>query len=249
MLRAVAPEDRTSLNIWDRLEIVVEHDNNRGVYITRIEDIKGTRIIASKPEFIEGNCLLKDNSRAYIQVLRQDALYRLPVMIQMLDGSPGGMIQLYARGNFERVQRRDFVRIDLKVDLKYAPVKGPSWGLLVDRPCWFSSYSRNISAGGMLMKVGDNITRNDILMVRVGNYEMMGVPRLVTVFCCRILRIDDGNFAGVQFITGENLSKHFSRDEIKKLPAQVKSFKAGVQNKLVRFIFDQQVKERQKGLI
>jgi hypothetical protein len=63
------------------------------------------------------------------------------------------------------------------------------------------------------------------------------------------VRISENHFAGVEFIKRENLSQHFKAGEISKLPSQIGQFDNQLQNNMVRFIFEQQVKERQKGLI
>jgi len=77
----------------------------------------------------------------------------------------------------------------------------------------------------------------------------MGIPRLVAVYVCRLLIIDKAPFAGVEFVLDRRLSWHFTNKEIEKLPPQAKKFSSNVQTHLVKYIFDQQIKERQKGLI
>jgi c-di-GMP-binding flagellar brake protein YcgR len=249
MLKAATSKSDSILNLWDKIEIIINLDGEKGEYVTRVEDIKGGVITASKPEFIKGSKLLTAGARVHVQFLKPDAIYRFPARIRSIPKEPIGMVKLQVLGGLERVQRRDFVRIDLKVDLKYSLFKLASSKKMVNAPCWKASYSRNISAGGMLMKVVDDVKTGDILMVRVNGYKAMGIPRLMTALCCRVVSINDTNFAGVEFIKQDRLSRHFTRDEIKRLPSQIKRFDTAAQNKLVRFVFDKQVEERRKGLI
>ena len=248
MLNTATSKKKRPLDLWDKIEIVVEREGKTGLYITRVEDIGPSKIIASKPEYVEGNRLLADNMRVYVQFRKPDAMYRFPAKIVSVRGKSTGAVELYPLNNMQRVQRRNFVRIDRKVDLKFSLLKSGGGRELLE-PCWMDSFSKNISAGGMLMRVNDDIDVGDILMLRIGDYDSMGLPRLMTALCCRIVRISENRFAGVEFIKREKLSQYFKAAEISKLPSQIGQFDNQLQNNMVRFIFEQQVKERQKGLI
>jgi c-di-GMP-binding flagellar brake protein YcgR len=250
MQKIIVHNRNLPINIWDKIEIVVQSRTRRSVYISRIEDIEGDVLVVSKPDFIEGNKLLTSNMRVYVQFYKQDdAMYRMSAIIQSIVGDPKGRVKLYSRGRLRRFQRRNFVRINKSVDLKYTPLKNAEGDFLIERPNWLNSYSKDISAGGMLMRVNNGIRKNDILLVRMRGYAQMGIPRLLSVICCRIAHIDGNNFAGVEFIIKKKLRKYFKAKEIERLPPQVKEFSTQAQNKMVRYIFNEQVKERQKGLI
>ncbi|UCD94047.1 MAG: flagellar brake domain-containing protein [Candidatus Zixiibacteriota bacterium] len=249
MINTATSKNNSALSLWDKIEIIIEQEGNTGEYVTRVEDINGNVITASKPEFAKGSKLLTAGARVYVRFFKPDAIYGFSAIIRPIQKDPTGLVKLYVLGGLERVQRRNFVRIDLKVHLKYALFKGASSRRKLKKPCWKISFSRNISAGGMLMKVEDDVKKDDILLVRVDNCKTMGIPRLLAVFCCRVININDTNFAGVEFIRRDRLSKHFTQDEIEKLPSQVRKFNVGTQNKLVRFVLDKQVEERRKGLI
>ncbi|RKX31280.1 MAG: hypothetical protein DRP46_03745 [Candidatus Zixiibacteriota bacterium] len=249
MLNTAASKKKKTLDLWDKIEIVVERDGETGLYITRVEDIGPSRIVASKPEYVKGNRLLADNIRVYVQFRKPDAMYRFPAKIVSVPGSSSGAVELFPLQNMQRVQRRNFVRIDRKIDLKFSRLKVGDGNRRLLEACWRDSYSKNISAGGMLMWVGDNIEVGDILMIRIGDYDSMGLPRLMTALCCRIVRISEKRFAGVEFIKRENLSRHFHARELARLPGQIGQFDNHIQNNMVRFIFEEQVRERQKGLI
>lgn len=237
-----------SLNVWEKVDIVVGDDNKQGIYVTKVEEFNSEGIIITHPILVGGNKLLTANSSVYVQFRRPDALYRFSARMKPLNGSSLGDMQLYDLGGVERVQRRQFVRIDYKLELKYALVKNEN-GFCRDLR-WHNSVTKNISAGGLFMEISDDIKKDDIMLVRISENSRLGIPGLVAVICRRTARDEDYiNFAGAEFITGNALPMFFTADEINYLPSQIKHLTSGVQNKMVRFVFDEQVRERQKGLI
>jgi len=249
MLNSAATSKKRPLDLWDKIEIVIEQDDHKGLYITRVEDIKPGAIVASQPEFVEGNRLLTANATVFVQFRKPDAMYRFPAKITSISGRGGDKIVLRPIGRTERVQRRNFVRIDMKVDIKFSRLKIANRSAGLMPPCWQDSFSKNVSAGGMLIQVVEEIEKGDILIIRLGGQNLTGLPRLLTVVCCRIVEIDNNRFAGVEFIKREKLAGYFTPEELSGLPSQITCFDSRLQNKIVRFIFEQQLKERQKGLI
>jgi len=249
MLKTEQHTSKLPLNLWDRIELVVGREGEEGTYVSRVEDFGPQGLIITKPDFVGGHTLLTANSKVYVHFMRPDALYRFSALLKTLPGRIDSQILLHTIGQVERVQRRQFVRVDMRLDLKYALLKNSNGSLHMGDIKWFNSYSSNVSAGGLLMKVDTPVQKGDLLLIKIGKYEMLGIPRLLGALCCRIIRIEDGRFTGVEFITDRKLPKCFSQREIDQLPGQIKGFTTQVQNKMVKFIFEQQVKERQKGLI
>jgi len=249
MLNSTATSTSNALDIWDKIEILIERDGEKGLYITRVEDIGSGKIVASYPEFVEGNSLLTDNSDVYVQFRRPDAMYRFPAKIVLARGRGGDKVELHQSGKVNRVQRREFVRIDMKLDIKFYRLKIATERDCLQEPNWRESFSKNVSAGGMLMWVGDEVEKGDILMLKIGDYYSINMPRMLSAFCCRTITINDRQFAGVEFIRRERLPEHFTPDELAELPSGIAKYDTQMQNKMVRFVFEQQLKERQKGLI
>jgi c-di-GMP-binding flagellar brake protein YcgR len=241
--------DTFLLKPWERIEVVVGEGSEQGVYVSRVEDINSEGVLITKPDFIGGNKLLTANAFVYVHFMRPDALYRFSARLRPIPNSNDKMIQLYNIGGVERVQRRQFVRLDMRLDLKYAPLKSVSLESGMSTLIWKDSHTANVSAGGLLMKAGNDLSKSELILIKVSKYEILGIPRLVAAICCRIVRMDEDKFAGVEFILDRNLLKYFSQNEIDLLPSQVKSFNYSIQNKIVKFIFEQQIKDRRKGLI
>ncbi|SYZ74252.1 hypothetical protein TRIP_C60522 [Candidatus Zixiibacteriota bacterium] len=249
MLGTKQTNDIFHLKPWERIEVIVGDGMERGIYVSRIEDVTKDGVLITKPDFIGGNKLLTANSAVYVHFMRPDALYRFSAQLRMRPGQDDRFIQLQNIGGVERVQRRQFVRLDLRLDLKFAPLKNVSIESGLSGLAWQDSYTANVSAGGLLMKAGDNLSKGELLLLKISQYESLGIPRLVAAICCRIVRIDEDRFAGIEFILDRSLPKHFTQNEIALLPSQIKAFDHNVQNKIVKYIFERQIKERQKGLI
>jgi c-di-GMP-binding flagellar brake protein YcgR len=237
------------LNIWDKIELLVGQGDEQGIYVSRIEDINHDGIVIVKPDFVSGNKLLTANSLVYVQFLKPDALYRFSAKIRVLSNGPNGLIQLHSLGGMERVQRRQFVRVDMHLELKYALLKRPPSGILAENLSWHTSYTSNVSSGGLLMKVNDEIKKGDLLLIKIGKYEEMGIPRLLAAISRRIITMDKFLYVGVEFMLDRKISKYFATGEVELLPPQVKKFTITVQSHLVKYIFNQQIMERQKGLL
>jgi c-di-GMP-binding flagellar brake protein YcgR len=237
------------VNLWDRVEVQVGPEGAQGKYLSRVEDFTREGIIIAQPHFIGGGKLLTADSQVYVQFAKTDALYRFSAKIKMIPNNPTGQILLHNLGSAERVQRRQFVRVDMHLDLKYAFLKHFPSAIKWDELRWYPSCSANISGGGLLMRSDDNIQKDDLLMIRIAKYESLGIPRLLSAICCRIIRMDDEKYAGMEFILDRELKKYLSPEEINLLPSQIRGFNSNVQNRLVKFVFEQQVKDRQKGLI
>ncbi|MCX6827514.1 MAG: flagellar brake domain-containing protein [candidate division Zixibacteria bacterium] len=233
------------LNLWDKVEIIVGNESERGTYISRIEGFNRDGIIIAKPEFIAGNRLLTADATVYVQFIRPDALYRFHAKLRGLPAPSSGLVQLCSIGSVERVQRRQFVRVNMQLDLMYAYLK-PLRAEGEDNHLWHHSYSINLSASGLLMKGDDYIRRDDLTLIKINKCESLGIPRLIAARCCRIVKIGEKRFAGVEFITDRKLPRFFSRSEIGLLPSQVKEFTANTQNILAKFVFAYQLKERQR---
>jgi c-di-GMP-binding flagellar brake protein YcgR len=145
------------------------------------------------------------------------------------------------------MQRREYVRIDYVTRLHYALLKDR---LEKDKELkWYASLTANISAGGALLKVGHSVQLNDLMIVKFANYSTIRIPRFIVALCRRLEKMENELYAGVEFVTASRLGNFLSTAEIEKLPPHIMKFDTNVQNRLVRFVFDEQVKDRNKGLL
>ena len=240
-------KNRIPLDPWEKIQIVSMDEKDKGVYLSRVEDFNREGIIISRPTFVGGKKLLAANSQVYVQYRRPDAMYQFSAYMKP-SGQYGDLtMQLYKLGHVERVQRRQYVRINYRGKLKYALLKVIPDS--TDQLSWRVSETLNLSAGGLLIAVDDDVEEDDLMLVRLDHASQVGLPGLVAVVCRRLIKHEERKFAGTEFITKESLNDFFSADDLKKLPAQIGQFNDHMQNKLVRFVFDEQIRERQKGLL
>ncbi len=247
--QAAKTNSRLPFQLWEKVELTIERNDKKGNYVTRIEDITDDSLIASKPSYVSGHQTLMSECNVRIIFLRPDAMYSMPASLSELPGGRDGLVKLHQFGRIERVQRRNYVRVNVKLKLKYSPLKTAEGGGLIDELNWHDSVTKDLSAGGMLMEVGDGIKKGDVLLVRIGRYEDMGIPRMLSVECCRVARHEDITLAGVKFLKLEDMSNCFSSAELQKVPQMIRKFDDRAQNRLMKFIFEEQVRERQKGLL
>jgi len=234
------------LELWEKIEIQVEENGDRGIYISRVEDFTKDGIVITKPEYASGSKLLMANATVYVGFMKSDAMYGFTARMKPCHENPPGRILLYSIGSVKRMQRREFVRIEYTTSLKYTVLKTKGD---IQNYNWHSSLSYNISAGGMLLGVDGEVREGELLLLMITNHARLGIPRFVTAICRRITERKDDIKAGVEFIRDDMLSKYFSEEQVDRLPSQVKKFNSRIQNKLVRFVFEEQVRERNKGLL
>ncbi len=239
--------NKIPLAIWERIEIVVERNGKRGIYLTRVEDIRGESIIASKPSFISGIDLLTSRSNVFVQFKKTDALYQARARLTAVRDEVISYVEIKNFGPIQRVQRREFVRIKKRYNIKYQIVVRQKKA--INELAWYDSETRDISAGGVLMSINNRVVIDDVLLLRMRGYQMMGIPRLICAVCRRLVKINKKSYAGVEFLIDKKLSAYIPKRIFSKLPSQVKRFSAKAQNKLVNHIFLLQIQDRQKGLL
>jgi len=236
------------LQIWDKVEIVVGDGRDQSVYVSRVEDINENGIIITKPNWVRGGKGLTFNTVVYVQFKKPDAMYRFSAHMRPYGQQTKDLIRLYDFGKTERVQRRQFVRIRFITRLRYWLFKDHD-GNVFDEENWRDSLSEDISAGGILIRNNGDIAEGDLLVLRIRQYDPIGIPPFVTATCRRITKFNEQECAALEFITADYLKDYFSMEEIRKLPPHIQKFNAQIQNNLVRFVFEEQVKDRQKGLL
>jgi c-di-GMP-binding flagellar brake protein YcgR len=237
------------VDVGDKIEIIVTDEDSRTVYGSRIEEIKENELIASPPELLRGNCALEANACVTVRYNRPDAMYKVPATFDRLTDDRENRVVLKSPGPAERVQRRDYVRISKKVELQYSILKNRAAGFLFNSLDWIDSVTRDISAGGVSMRVDDDVDVGDILLVRINDYDQMGIPRFVASVCHRVAEYRRDRFAGMQFIDKNNLPNFFQSTEIENLPPLIRRFDDRVRNNMIRYVFDEQVKDRRRGVI
>ena len=101
----------------------------------------------------------------------------------------------------------------------------------------------------MLVRVTEALTAQDLLLLKIGFFGEIGLPKIVAGICRRSFHHRDKLFTGIEFLRSDRLSQYFSQQEMRTLPRSVKSFNQTAQNKLVTYVFQEQIELRKKGLL
>ena len=245
------PQVCQPLKLWERIEIVIGEGSDAGRYLARIEDFSEEGIVISRPEFVGGGALLRQNRDVIVEITREDAAYQFHSRIRRVTAHNKTIYLLTPpAAEAKRVQRRQYVRIDLYARVSYANLtqnkREPNAG---DGITWQESSIVNVSGGGILIKAGEDLSPKDFLLLNIGFFAEVGLPDTVAAICRRTFHQEKELFAGIEFLRSEQLGRHFRGREIKDLPPSVRDFDRAAQNRLVAYIFQHQIELRKKGLL
>lgn len=234
-----------TLKLWEKIEIVVGEDSEQGYYISRIEEIIRNGVIVSAPEFVRGKSLLRDNIDVVAMVTKEDAVYQFPCRIKKLKADS---FRLTSSGKIRRVQRRRFVRIDYRCKVMYSrlPSRGSNESGFLK---WNTSYSVNISGGGILIKLQEKIPVDDVVLLRIDLFNELNLPDIIAGISRRHYRENDNHLCGIEFVDGATLNRLFTRDQLVSFPRSIRQFDLRTQNILANHIFKKQIELRQKGIL
>jgi len=245
-MQLTLPSLSEPLRLWERIEIIVGDDDRQGVYLARIEDFIDDGIVISNPEFRYGDTLLRDSSEVVVLVVKEDAVYQFYslLMKREKDGSP--LFILTMPRDIQRIQRRQFVRIDMVDTVMVANLGAQK---VLPPETWHKTVSINISGGGMLIRSLDDLAPPDILLVKTELFDTLRIAQPVVAICRRSFYKDEDHYSGIEFIRGDNLEHHFYKDEMESLPESALKFDYVAQNHLVTYVFQRQIELRKKGLL
>lgn len=238
------------LKLWEKLELVAGEGDETGIYTARIEDFIAEGIVISSPEFVRGHSLLRENADVLIVFTKNDAAYQCHSRIKRypLDGK--NFYLLSKPNKTKRVQRRQFVRVDMLEHLEFA-VLSPvmDWENYAERLQWLRTTTENMSGGGVMIKMDMELELEDRVFIKIDFFPAEGLPETVAGIVRRIFTLEKRTMAGLEFIVADRLSDYFKSDDLRKLPASVKRFDRRAQNRLVSYIFQQEIELRKKGLL
>ena len=205
----------------------------------------------SRPIFDYGHSLLADNRRVDVTFTRADAAYTFTARLQESEPRSSESMFLTELGEVHRFQRRRFVRLDISEPVGYQLFRRPLTApVSISAAAFRFSRSINISAGGMLLLVSDDVKAGDLMLLDFTRASIQQFPRNA-VAICRHNRpdIENGPAAGVELLLSEDITLHLSPGETTHLPEVATRFDIRRQNALVAELFALQVSLRQKGLL
>lgn len=238
------------LRIWEKIEIIVGEGSEIGKYVSRVEDFINNGIVITQPVFVEGHTLLREGSEVNVRITREDAAYQFVSVVKQISSHNKKFLILTPPKNIQRIQRRLFVRVDLSDNVTYANltpvIADPN---LADKLTWQKSNSLDISGGGMLLHIKDDVKTKDLLLMEINFFKECGLPRIILGNCKRTCKRNNISCAGLEFVRSDQLDRCLSRNLQKVLPSSIRDFDYKAQDKLVNMIFHKQIELRQKGLL
>ncbi len=250
MQQTKAYQDPTQLRLWERIEIVVGEGPTAGRYLARVQDVLKDGIVITDPEFLGGSSLLRAEVSVNVMVTRADAVYEFRSVIKKNSPSSASQFLLSPPRQFERVQRRLFVRVELIRKLAYAILdESVDWRCYEKQLTWYKTQSVDISGGGIQFKLESELPAGTHVVLRMDFLQDLGVPEPLAGVIRRTLTRHREHFAGVEFVRSDQLDLIFGSDVAKSMPTSFHSFDRNAQNKLVSYIFLTQIELRKKGLL
>jgi c-di-GMP-binding flagellar brake protein YcgR len=135
------------LKVNQKVEILVDTPGYRGKYVSRIEDLTDNEIVVGIP-IVSGSLVpLPVGIRVDVDVICTDAVYRIHTRILKRVLHPFPLLFLAKSEDIERVQRRNYARVDVVLDVEMEKLPSGEEGVV------FHGVTRNISGGGMLLSI------------------------------------------------------------------------------------------------
>lgn len=240
----------SQVQIWERLQVVIGEAGREGTYTCRVSDIKGDRLLISRPVFEYGHSLLADNRIVSVRFTRADAAYSFLARIKETEPKSSDAMYLLDLGEVRRLQRRRFVRLDFSMAVQYTVVSRPlREPVALSGERFVATRSVNLSAGGVLIFAEQDIKADSVVLLSLSDGRLKRMPTYV-VTACRQLRAMENKqgVAGLEFILKEDLHRHFTGAELAFIPEEAQQFDGRMQNDLVRELFGVELSMRQRGI-
>ncbi len=248
-VRQTRPDD--GLKVWEKVRIIAGEGSDAGVFEARVEDFVDGGIVVTHPELISGSVLLRQDLTVRVQITREDAAYQFTSVIRAFGSQTlGRRVVLTPPVRMQRIQRRQFARIDISSQVDYARFRSVTdWQDWRNSLNWQRTRSLDISGGGVLLKLSEEIAAESLLILKIDFMPGIGLPEAIVGICCRECVQGADRCCGVKFLLKSDLSRYVDNKVHARLPQELKEFDAHIQDRLVMHIFHKQIELRQKGLI
>jgi c-di-GMP-binding flagellar brake protein YcgR len=237
-----------SINLWQRLVLIVDKGGKRSEFLTRLEDIRQNSFILEMPIRQSGNARLSKGDVVEVSYNSKNAAYTFKASIKDLFEGESNSIEVEKLTETSRVQRRQFVRLDISGDLDFRVLESPegNQGSISQK---FRGSLLNISAGGVLFETETRIEADSLLILDFtlkGHYQLNNILAVVK----RVEASGDRIFIiGSEFISSENRARYGLQTLADFLPSGTGTFDENIQKLIVQFIYKQQVELRKKGML
>ncbi|AVX20750.1 MULTISPECIES: flagellar brake protein [Carboxydocella] len=213
---AVVPQ----LSVNQNVEIELLEENLSGVYRSRVEEIAPDRIILALP-FSKGVPVpVRVGSQILVRYFDQSAIYSFKSEVISRATAPQAILSISIPESVNRVQRRNYVRLDDSVPLTF-------YKLQEDDITGTDTVTKDISGGGVRIEIPQPLELGTELELhlKLPKDKIIAVGKVVR--CLPLEKPKKGYNIGIQFTIIEE------RDR----------------DKIIKYIFDRQRELRKKGLL
>lgn len=209
------------LKINQKIDLIVEQGPYQGSYLSKVAEINEDNIKVTSP-YLKGELIpLRINLPLHIFITGENAAYAIKSKVIGREREPVALLTLKYPGEVERIQRREFFRMETMRKIRYRLLdadKNPSGDFKESRTC-------DISGGGVKMIVDKDFPGEGLLELYLDLPGLEDFPIYGEIV--NIYNLPDGTAAGIKFVELD----HHTREEI------------------IAWLFEYQRKLRQKGLL
>jgi c-di-GMP-binding flagellar brake protein YcgR len=236
------------MNLWERVTLSIEKYGKKSDFLTRVEDIRRDSFILEMPIRQTGELHLSKGDKVEVSYSRADAVYSFKASILDLFEGDAKTIRISKGSQIDRIQRRRYVRLDISGKIsfhKIAEGEESQEGLGPE----LNGVLLNISAGGLLFESPVKIKTSGFIVLSFtlkGSHNLQNI--LAVVKRCEGSK-SKGYLVGAEFLTKANLAAYGLESLAEYLPPGSGTFDENLQKLVIKFIYDQQVELRKKGLL
>ena len=212
------------LRINQPIEIEIREPGYEGVYRSRVEGISGESLILAAPYRNSEVVHLPRGTEVTVSYFDQVAVYFVECLVMSYNLGHVPTVVLGSPINAKRIQRRNFVRLDTRIPMRYMELDDNMQPLSEE----LTATTVDISGGGLMFTTNSPVEQGKTLEVRV----------------C----FDDGTIltaVGKAVRVIDNVS---GKDK-KSVGVEFTLIEERERDKIIRFIFHQQRELRQRGLL
>lgn len=252
----MSPLEATSANnvqlqLWEKMELEFGKNRNTGFYFARAEDLSNGEILITRPIWLSGEPAFNPSENFIVTIFREDGAYRFNAkIIRSFERKGKHYYAIKYPERFYRHQRRGYVRVEIDVIVHFKILNDVLTGKTAyeDAKEYMAS-SINLSGSGILINTLKVLKQEDMAALTIRS-ESLNMDFPIFGIVRRIVDAENNRInAGIEFITSEVLERQIDAKQLKKLPDAIFNFSERRRQILVQFIFNYQIKLRQKGLI
>lgn len=233
------------LALWDRVTVSHVSRGHRESFETRIEDFDSQALFVTLPDNHQG---IHYGAEAELSFLHEDGLYKVAVILDTTVVSGRNYLSLTPLSRVRHEQRRAAVRVSIHIDLDVAQIDRPVERLVDPSELyWEPTTSVDFSSTGILVHGTRKSTVGDLVALRFNRTQLPQAPEFGIASWRRLQKANDVFNVGLEFISRERLERHLMFHEIQYLTPMVAQLRESHINAFSKFVFDFELKQRQRG--